>query len=78
MNALSKVEKFRSLKSLAAKLRKDLRGVRGRNKTAKSKGIKPIKGNDCVLLFAHNGVGKTRLSMEFKDIGKNTIGPDTL
>lgn len=78
MSSSSKVERFRSLKSLATKLRKDLRGVRGRNKTAKSKGAKPIKGNDCVLLFAHNGVGKTRLSMEFKDIGKNTIGPDTL
>ena len=78
MSASSKVEKFRSLKSLAAKLRKDLRGVRGRKKTAKSKGTNPIKGNDCVLLFAHNGVGKTRLSIEFKDIGKNGSGADTL
>ena len=78
MSASSKVEKFRSLKSLAAKLRKDLRGVRGRKKTAKSKCTNPIKGNDCVLLFAHNGVGKTRLSMEFKDIGKKGSGADTL
>ena len=78
MSAVSKVEKFRSLKSLAAKLRKDLRGVRGRKKTAKSNGTNPIKGNDCVLLFAHNGVGKTRLSMEFKDIGKKGSGADTL
>lgn len=78
MSAASKVEKFRSLKSLAAKLRKDLRGVRGRKKTAKRKGANPIKGNDCVLLFAHNGVGKTRLSMEFKDIGKKGSGADTL
>ena len=78
MSASSKVEKFRSLKSLAAKLRKELRGVRGRKKTAKSKGTNPIKGNDCVLLFAHNGVGKTRLSIEFKDIGKNGSGADTL
>lgn len=78
MSSSSKVEKFRSLKSLAAKLRKDLRGVRGRKKTAKSKGTNPIKGNDCVLLFAHNGVGKTRLSAAFKDIGKNGSGPDTL
>lgn len=78
MSASSKDEKFRSLKSLAAKLRKDLRGVRGRKKTAKRKGANPIKGNDCVLLFAHNGVGKTRLSMEFKDIGKKGSGADTL
>lgn len=78
MSASSKVEKFRSLKSLAAKLQKDLRGVRGSKKTAKRKGISAIKGNDCVLLFAHNGVGKTRLSMEFKDIGKDGNGPDTL
>lgn len=78
MSTLSKVEKFRSFKSLAGKLRKDLKGVRGRKKTAKSKGTKPLKGNDCVLLFAHNGVGKTRLSGEFKDIGKKGRGPDTL
>lgn len=78
MSAASKIEKFRSLKSLAAKLRKDLRGVRSRKKTAKRKGTTPIKGNDCVLLFAHNGVGKTRLSMEFKDIGKKGSGTDTL
>jgi len=78
MSASPKIEKFRSLKSLGSKLRKDLRGVRGRKKTAKSKAISPIKGNDCVLLFAHNGVGKTRLSMAFKDIGKGGAGPDTL
>ena len=78
MSATPKVEKFRSLKSLAARLRKDLRGVRGSKKTRNRKGKNPIKGNDCVLLFAHNGVGKTRLSGEFKDIGKNGKGPDTL
>jgi wobble nucleotide-excising tRNase len=78
MSTNSKVKSFRSLKSLAGKLRKDLRGVRGRKKTAKSKGTSPIKGNDCVLLFAHNGVGKTRLSWEFKDIGKSSRRPDTL
>lgn len=78
MSATSKVEKLRSLKSLAAKLRKDLRGVRGRKKTANRKGTSPIKGNDYVLIFAHNGVGKTRLSMEFKDIGKKGSGADTL
>lgn len=31
-----------------------------------------------MLLFAHNGVGKTRLSMEFKEIGKTEEKRDTL
>ena len=26
-----------------------------------------------ILIFAHNGTGKTRLSMEFKELGKNTV-----
>lgn len=78
MSASSKVEKFRSLKSLAGKLRKDLKGVRGRKKTPTRNATSTIKANDCVLLFAHNGVGKTRLSMEFKDIGKKGRGADTL
>ncbi len=30
------------------------------------------------LLYAHNGVGKTRLSVAFKNIGKNGDGVDTL
>ncbi len=36
--------------------------------------------NDFVLLYAYNGTGKTRLSMEFKDAGKtkNAGNPDTL
>lgn len=78
MSSMPKVEKFRSLKSLATRLRKDLRGVRGSKKTTNRKAKNPIKGNDCVLLFAHNGVGKTRLSGEFKDIGKKGSGADTL
>lgn len=32
----------------------------------------------CVLLYAYNGTGKTRLSMEFKDIGKQGDARDTL
>lgn len=32
----------------------------------------------CVLLFAYNGTGKTRLSMAFKDIGKVGDARDTL
>ena len=31
-----------------------------------------------ILLYAHNGTGKTRLSMAFKDIGKQGGVPDTL
>ena len=30
------------------------------------------------LLFAHNGIGKTRLSMEFKELGKHEESRDTL
>jgi hypothetical protein len=32
----------------------------------------------CILLYAYNGTGKTRLSMEFKDIGKQGDARDTL
>jgi len=32
----------------------------------------------CVLLYAYNGIGKTRLSMAFKDAGKNGDERDTL
>lgn len=37
-------------------------------------------GHDFVLLYAYNGTGKTRLSMEFKSAGKakNAGAPDTL
>jgi hypothetical protein len=34
--------------------------------------------NDFVLLYAHNGTGKTRLSMEFKEKGKKKGNADTL
>lgn len=78
MSKPPKVDRFRSLKSLATKLRRDLRGVHARKKTAKREGTNQVKGNDCVLLFAHNSVGKTRLSIEFKDIGKKGRGADTL
>ncbi len=39
---------------------------------------KPSKKKDLILLFAHNGTGKTRLSMEFKEAGKIGGGRDTL
>lgn len=70
--------KFRSLESLARRFRRDLNGVRRRKKTAQRKGTSPVDGNDFVLVFAHNGVGKTRLSMEFKNLGKNDEKRDTL
>lgn len=72
------ISKFRSLTSLARKLRRDLKGVHGRKKTAKRKGTNQVSGNDFVLLFAHNGVGKTRLSTAFKDLGKQGGKADTL
>ena len=39
-----------------------------------------LNSHDFVLLYAYNGTGKTRLSMEFKDYGKrrNQGNPDTL
>jgi len=37
-----------------------------------------LKDHDFVLLFAYNGIGKTRLSMAFKDAGKSKNGKDTL
>jgi len=78
MSASLEILKFRSLKSLAAKFRKDLSGVRARKKTAKRKATSKVNGHDFILLFAHNGVGKTRLSGEFKDIAKKRKAADTL
>lgn len=41
--------------------------------------LDPEQGNKkCVLLYAYNGSGKTRLSMTFKDIGKAGEARDTL
>lgn len=54
---MSKITKFSSLTEVAWHFRKDLTGDN-----------RPMK--DLVLLFAHNGTGKTRLSMEFKQLGK--------
>lgn len=78
MNTNTSLQQFRSLVSLTKKIRKDLKGARGRKKSKKSKGVTPIKGHDFVLIFAHNGVGKTRLSTEFKDLGKKDGKRDTL
>lgn len=37
-----------------------------------------LEAKKCILLYAYNGTGKTRLSMEFKDIGKQGDARDTL
>ena len=57
---------FSSLIDVATHFRKDLSGDH-----------RPMK--DLILFFAHNGTGKTRLSMEFKELGKpNKETRDTL
>jgi wobble nucleotide-excising tRNase len=62
---MSTITKATSLKEIAQLFRKDLTGDH-----------RPLK--DLVLLFAHNGTGKTRLSMEFKNLGKAAGSRDTL
>ena len=37
-----------------------------------------LEGKKFVLLYAYNGTGKTRLSMDFKDLGKQGDARDTL
>ena len=54
---MSTIEKFTNLTDIAIYFRKDLTGDNRKEK-------------DIVLLFAHNGTGKTRLSMDFKETGK--------
>lgn len=68
---MSEVIKFTNLTDIATHFRKDLTGDN-------------TKLKDLVLLFAHNGTGKTRLSMDFKEAGKvyddedNVTSRDTL
>lgn len=54
---MSEVIKFTYLADIATHFRKDLTGD-----------YRPLK--ELILFFAHNGTGKTRLSMEFKEAGK--------
>ena len=64
MSVKPRIYRFASMRRLGARLRDDL-----------------TSGNqDFVLLYAYNGTGKTRLSMEFKEMGKrkNDKRPDTL
>jgi hypothetical protein len=57
-------QKYSSINRLVQRLRDDLNGG----------------GQNFVLLYAYNGTGKTRLSMDFKEAGKRKNGgnPDTL
>ncbi|PLU23210.1 anticodon nuclease [Sinorhizobium medicae] len=64
MSGKPKIHGFPNMRKLVTRLRDDL-----------------TSGNqDFVLLYAYNGTGKTRLSMEFKETGKrkNDKRPDTL
>lgn len=60
MSNKPKVHKYKNQKSLVTRLRDDF--VSG--------------GNDFILLYAYNGTGKTRLSMEFKEVGKRKRGQE--
>lgn len=63
---MSDINSFNNLTEVASHFRKDLTGDNRREK-------------ELVLFFAHNGTGKTRLSMEFKELGKTIAPPrDTL
>lgn len=61
---MSGIRTYQNLRTLVTRFRDDLNGG----------------GNDLVLLYAYNRTGKTRLSMEFKDVGKRRNGgnADTL
>ena len=63
---MSGIRIYQSLRNLVKRLRDDLNN--------------PTKPTQIVLLYAYNRTGKTRLSMEFKDVGKrkNNGNADTL
>ena len=54
MSEKAKIHRYTDMRRLVTRLRDDLNGG----------------DQDFVLLYAYNGTGKTRLSMEFKDAGK--------
>jgi len=62
VSSTPKIHQYKNLRTLAQRLRSDLKDIH------------------CVLLYAYNRTGKTRLSMEFKDQGKRKGKgtPDTL
>lgn len=63
---MSGIRKFTSLRRVVQRLRDDLNN--------------PTKPTQLILVYAYNRTGKTRLSMEFKDVGKkkNVESSDTL
>lgn len=61
MTSKPKINNFKSLRSVVTRIRDDLRH-------------RDNGGVDFVLLYAYNGTGKTRLSMEFKEAGKRKRG----
>ncbi len=67
MSDKPRIYNYKSLRSVVTRMRDDLR----QNENG---------GVDFVLLYAYNGTGKTRLSMEFKEAGKRKRGQkrDTL
>lgn len=62
---MGNITNFNNLTEVATHFRKDLTGDH-----------RPEK--EMILFFAHNGTGKTRLSMEFKELGKVNDRRDTL
>jgi len=63
MNNKPKIRNCKNLRKVVELIRDDLRQSDN-------------GGADFVLLYAYNGTGKTRLSMEFKDAGKRKRGQD--
>jgi len=61
MSEKPKVYKYKSIRNIVTRLRDDLRDSDN-------------GGNDFILIYAYNGTGKTRLSMEFKEAGKRKRG----
>ena len=61
MSSKPKIYLYKTLRRVVTRLRDDLRET-------------DSGGFDYVLIFAYNGTGKTRLSMEFKDAGKRKRG----
>jgi len=62
---MATITNYNNLTELATEFRKYLTGDHRKKK-------------DVILFYAHNGTGKTRLSMEFKEMGKAEGNRDTL
>ena len=63
MSGKPKIYSYKALRGVVTRMRDDLRQDEN-------------GGIDFVLLYAYNGTGKTRLSMEFKEAGKRKRGQD--